>query len=217
MNNLSWAYQAAGKADLALPLLEETLRRMKAKFRPEHPNTLQTLNNLAVVYCAVKHFDKAEPLYREELHIVKQKSGADSPAYAGALAMLGLNLLQQQKWPEAEPLLRECLAIRAKTQPDAWTTFNSKSLLGGALLGQKKYADAEPLLRAGYQAMEQQEKIIPAEAKVRLTEALERLVQLDDDLGKKDESAKLRKELDSRKAALRQLKHDDPHPSANGK
>jgi len=43
--------------------------------------------------------------------------------------------------------MSECLAIRAKKEPDAWTTFNTKSLLGGALLGQKKYGAAEPLLR----------------------------------------------------------------------
>ena len=42
----------------------------------------------------------------------------------------------------AEPLLRECLAIREKTQPDVWTTFNPGAPgLGGALLGQKKFAD----------------------------------------------------------------------------
>ena len=70
----------------------------------------------------------------------------DSPQLAGLLAQIGLSLLQQKKWTEAEPLLRECLAIREKTQPDVWSTFNTKSLLGGALLGQKKYADAEPLL-----------------------------------------------------------------------
>ena len=62
------------------------------------------------------------------------------------LAQIGLGLLQQKKWTEAEPLLRECLAIREKTQPDVWSTFNTQSLLGGALLGQKKYAEAEPLL-----------------------------------------------------------------------
>lgn len=53
--------------------------------------------------------------------------------------------------------LRESLAIREKTQPDAWTTFDSKSLLGGALLGQKKVADAEPLLLAGYEGMKKRE------------------------------------------------------------
>ena len=80
------------------------------------------------------------------------------------LAQIGLGLLQQKKWTEAEPLLRESLAIREKTQPDVWTTFNTKSLLGGALLGQKKYAEAEPLLLAGYEGMKQREKTIPPQA-----------------------------------------------------
>jgi hypothetical protein len=30
---------------------------------------------------------------------------------------------------EAEPLLRECLPIREKTQPNVWSTFNTKSIL----------------------------------------------------------------------------------------
>jgi hypothetical protein len=58
-------------------------------------------------------------------------------AEAGKLALMGLVLLQQKKWAEAEPLLRPCLAIRAKMQPNAWTTFNTRSMLGGALLAQK--------------------------------------------------------------------------------
>jgi eukaryotic-like serine/threonine-protein kinase len=74
--------------------------------------------------------------------------------------------------------LRECLAIREKTQPDVWSTFNTKSMLGEALLGQKKYADAEPLLLAGYEGIKKREAKIPAQGKIRLTEALERLVQL---------------------------------------
>ncbi len=41
-----------------------------------------------------------------------------------------MGLLEQKKWTEAEPLLRECLAIREKKEPDAWTTFNTKSLPG---------------------------------------------------------------------------------------
>jgi hypothetical protein len=45
--------------------------------------------------------------------------------------------------------------FREKKEPDAWTTFNTKSLLGGALLGRKKCADAEPLLMAGYAGMMQ--------------------------------------------------------------
>ncbi len=73
-------------------------------------------------------------------------------------------------------ILRECRGIREKTQPDAWTTFNTQSLLGAALLGQKKYADAEPLLLAGYEGMTQREKTIPPPAATRLPEALDRLI-----------------------------------------
>ena len=69
----------------------------------------------------------------------------DSPQLGGLLAQGGLVLLGQKKWSDAEPLSRECLAIRKKTQPDEWLTFNTQSMLGGALLGQKKYATAEPL------------------------------------------------------------------------
>ncbi|HMO35518.1 MAG TPA: hypothetical protein PKA06_05700, partial [Gemmatales bacterium] len=65
-----------------------------------------------------------------------------------------------------------------KNQPDTWTTFNTHSLLGGALLGQKKYTEAESLLLKGYEGMIQRDKTIPAIAKVRLAEALNRLIQL---------------------------------------
>jgi hypothetical protein len=57
-------------------------------------------------------------------------------------------------------------------------TCYTKSLLGGSLLGQNKYAEAEPLLLAGYEGMMQREETIPVIGKVRLTEAIERLVQL---------------------------------------
>jgi len=88
------------------------------------------------------------------------------------------SLLQAKAFTEAEPLLRECLAIREKTQPDLWTTFNTQSLLGGALLGQKKYAEAEPLLLAGYEGMKQREKSIPPQGATRIPEALDRLLDL---------------------------------------
>src|SRR5207302_561833 len=123
---------------------------------------------------------KAEPLYSELAEFCKQQAGADSPQYAAQLAMLGKNLLAQHKTADAESVLRDCLAIRAKKDPDAWTTFNAKSMLGGALLGQKKFAEAEPLLLAGYDEMKQREAKIPKEGMLRLTEALERLVKLYD-------------------------------------
>jgi serine/threonine-protein kinase len=118
-------------------------------------------------------------------------------AEAGTLAQRGLGLLQEKKWADAEPLLRQSLALRAKMQPDAWPTFNTQSMLGGALLGQKKYADAEPLLLAGYEGMKQRQQAIPPPAKIRLTEADLRLVQLYETLEKKDEVARWTREREA--------------------
>ena len=134
-------------------------------------------------------------LWRELLAAQRHRLPADDPALAGTLATLGLNLLRQQKPADAEPLLSECLAIRAKKEPDAWTTFNTKSMLGGALLGQKKYADAEPLLRAGYDGMKDREATIPPQGKVRLTEAIQRLIDLYTAWDKPDQAAEWRKKL----------------------
>ena len=49
--------------------------------------------------------------------------------------------------------------------------------------------------------MKQREKTIPPQRQVRLTEAIERLVQLYEAMDKPDEAAKWRKELDAIKAA----------------
>jgi hypothetical protein len=73
-------------------------------------------------------------------------------------------------------------------------------LLGGALLGQEKYADAEPLLVQGYAGLKEREAAIPKHAKVSLTQALERLVQLFDARGNRSEVARWRKELEEEKA-----------------
>jgi hypothetical protein len=130
--------------------------------------------------------------------VVQEQAGADSLPYAGELAALGLILLRQQKWSDAGPLLQDCLAIRQKKEPDAWTTCNTKSLLGGVLLGQKKYADAEPLLLAGYEGIKQREAKIPEQFRnVHLTEALERLVQLYEATGQRDQAEHWRKQLEA--------------------
>ena len=92
--------------------------------------------------------------------------------------MIASSLLEAKAFAEAEPLLRECLAIREKKEPDDWRTFNTHSMLGGALLGQKKYAEAEPLLLKGYEGVKAREEKIPPQGKIRVAEAIDRLIEL---------------------------------------
>jgi eukaryotic-like serine/threonine-protein kinase len=65
----------------------------------------------------------------------------------------------------------------------------------------EEYADAEPLLLAGYEGLKQREQTVPEQGKIRLPEAVERLVQLYEATGKKDEAAKWRMELDEIKTS----------------
>jgi eukaryotic-like serine/threonine-protein kinase len=172
----------------------------------------------AETYERAGRIDRALPLHREAVADARHSLASDDPELAGALAALGDVLRKAQQHDEAEKILGECLAIREKKEPDDWRTFNTRSMLGGALLGQKKYDDAEALLLQGYEGMKQREAKIPKEGKVRLTEALERLLQLYDAWGKPEKAAEWRAKLVEQKAKTSpQRPKEDKPPEAKEK
>jgi len=159
----------------------------------------------ALLVAYTKAADPAKPestarvvvLIREMLATARSMLPKDSPQLAAELASLGKALLTQNAWDEAEPPIREALTIREAKEPDAWTTFNTRSLLGGVLLGQNRLAESEPLLLDGYQGMKEREAAIPAKGKVRIPEALERLVRLYEAKGNETEAAAWRSKLEA--------------------
>ena len=183
--NLGVNYKDAGRLKEAIPLLEEASQSAK-----RFPTLRWVTGQLSDAYAKAGENAKLADLFHEQLSEARKTLSKDSPRLAGLLAQFGLVLLEQKQWTEAEPLLRESVTIREKSQPDLWSTFNTKSMLGGALLGQKKYADAEPLLLAGYEGMKQREKTIPEQGKIRLPEALDRLIELSTATNKPDEVKK---------------------------
>ena len=196
-------YKDAGRLTDAIPLLEEAHRASR-----KLPNLRWVGSHRFEAYTKASRPAEAAKLLQEFLADARKTLPKDSPQLAGVLAQIGLMLVQIQAHADAEPLQGECLTIRAKTEPEQWTTFNTQSLLGGALLGQKKNADAEPLLLAGYEGMKQREKTIPPQGQVRITEAIERLVQLYEATGKKDEAAKWRKAREARVGKLLANAHE---------
>jgi tetratricopeptide (TPR) repeat protein len=195
MNNLAVAYYAARQLNRALPLFEAAARGIeKRRFQHEHARLI--LANTIRAYEQAKQFAKAQKWRQKWLAHVKAAAGPESPAYADELAELGLSLLQQSKGTKAEPVLRECLTIHEKKLPDSWATFHAQSLLGGALLGQKKYKEAEPLLLQGYEGMERRQGQMPAAARPRLREALERLIELYEATAQAEQAARWRQELE---------------------
>ncbi len=183
--NLGVNYKDAGRLAEAIPLLEEAYQAAK-----KHPTLRWVGESLLDAYTKAGENAKLADLIQEQLADARRSLPKDSPELAGLLVQLGMIFLQQKKWTEAEPLLRECLTIREQKEPDDWRTFNTKSILGGALLGQKKYAEAEPPLLAGYEGMKLRESTVPEQGKVRLPEALDRLIELSTATNKPDEVKK---------------------------
>jgi hypothetical protein len=166
------------------------------------------LDTLAAAYALAGQFTHAVNVQREALTLLKTRQQKEEYRFRlklylkgipypdhGALATRATTLLQQGKFGEAELLARECLALRETLIPDNALTFNARSLLGASLLGQKEYAEAEPLLLSGYEGMKEREDQIPAAGKPRLTEALQRLVQLYQATGQSGKAAQWRQKL----------------------
>jgi tetratricopeptide (TPR) repeat protein len=152
---------------------------------------------LAAVLTDLGEFSELEAIHRERLEVLRVLLPADDPELAIGVAELAATLLEEKKFAEAEPLARECLALRQKHRPGDWRTFNARSMLGAALLGQNKHGEeTEQMLLTGYEGMKQREDKIPAEARVRLGEALKRLVQLSEATGRLDQAAEWKKKLD---------------------
>ena len=113
---------------------------------------------------------------REDFRQFTESLGAECgrPPQASA----GLNLLRDKEFVQAEKSLRECLAVREKAQPDEWTTFNSKAQLGARCWAKRSTPRRSHCVIAGCEGMLQLEAKISPPGKPRLTEALERLVEL---------------------------------------
>jgi WD40 repeat protein/tetratricopeptide (TPR) repeat protein len=223
---LGWLYNRMGQFEKGIPLLEDVVKYRKAKQDPQTPYAMQMLGlaykdagrlkeAIAVLeeaaakdtrmtrdlldLCEVAgEHAKVIALCQKQLAEVRKTRPKANPN-PNLLASLGRAYLAQKRWSEAEPHLRECVAIWAKLRGENWMKFEAQSLLGGALLGQKKYAEAEPLLVKGYAGLKQRKKAMKPQDAPRLREAVERLVQLYEALGKKDEAAKWRKEVKAKK------------------
>ncbi len=187
MSDLALTYRAAGQLDRAIPLAEEALRRGREAFTSDHFKIMSLLTNLAHCHYLADQPDREIPLWRELVERKGRVESSDSPILAWARRMLGQALVRKGQWAEGELVLRQVLPIIEVNEPDAWWTFETRSLLGEALYAQKRSAEAEPLLRSGYEGMKPRSDKIPPLEKINLVKALDRLIAFGEATGKADE------------------------------
>jgi tetratricopeptide (TPR) repeat protein len=194
-NDLARTYLAAKRPEKAVRLLEGVLAERQKHLGVDDPRTLEAMDHLARTLLGARQPGKALPLVGEYLDRQAKRLGAESEAFAALLARSSGVLLAHELYPEAEKHLRLCLAIRAREGPEAWTTFNARSMLGAALLGQKKYVEAEPLLVAGYEGLKDRQKDIPPHGSDNLPRAGRQLTLLYEATGRPAKAAAVRAEL----------------------
>jgi uncharacterized protein HemY len=170
-----------GRLPEAIALLEEAA-----------PNDARSSQDLLDAYALAGEHAKVVALCLQLLAEVRKSNPEDAYQQADLLGRLGRAYLAQKQWSDAEPHLRECVTLCETNRPDDWTTFDAQSMLGASLLGQKKYAEAEPLLLKGYEGMKQREKALEPRDAPRLTEALDRLIDLYTATNRPDEAKKWR-------------------------
>ena len=127
-----------------------------------------------------------------------RRNPAVNPAVSPQIIVhLGAVRLAQQNYAEATTLLREALRLTVKHDVEAGYRLYVMNLLGASLAGQKKYADAEPLLLESCQGLQQRQASLSPHlnAPRRITESLERLVQLYEAWGKPTQAAEWNKKL----------------------
>jgi serine/threonine protein kinase/tetratricopeptide (TPR) repeat protein len=185
----------------AVLLGEEALAKLREQIGDDNLGTRTALPFVGELLTDAKQPERVTALYKDYFDRQRKQLGAESGAFATSLAMSCLFLLKHKQFAEAEKYLRECVAIRRKKAPDDWLTFSAQSMLGEALLGQKKYTEAEPVLRTAYESMKQRESTIPRAGKIRVTECLQRLVQLYDAMNEPEAALRWRKQLEEQKKA----------------
>jgi tetratricopeptide (TPR) repeat protein len=155
------------------------------------------LSNLGWAYLEQGDVSRADTLCDLALQAMRRNPDGNPLANASTIIQLGVVRLAQEKYSAAEMLLREGSPFVEKYWPDEAYRPYVMSQLGASLSGQKKYADAEPLLLQGYEGLVQRQASMPPyfNAPRRITESLERLVQLYDAWGKPAQAAEWKQKL----------------------
>ena len=189
LHNLGLVAHDQSRYDDAERIFKELLAIEEKRLRPGHADLAFPINSLARVRHDQGRLTEAEPLYRQALEIRRKALAPDHVLTADVMLWLGRLLVEKGVPRDADPLLREGLAIREKNyKAGDWRTAEAKSFLGACLAAQKRFADAEPLLVEGYETLVERR----GREWRRTTQALERLVNMYDAMGKKEEAARYR-------------------------
>jgi len=187
----------SGKADdlqAALSLAQQAVDRMNEEPREARAVARFTL---ALAYGQNGERERAIQLLRELLELAPPRATMERRFEEKYLVQY---LKEMGDLPAVEKVLREVLSQRQKAWPKGHPEIAAaQANLGGFLTEQKQHDQAEPLLLAAYDSLKTHSQADSRSLKRRRVEIAERLIQLYDAWGRKEDAAKWRKECESTK------------------
>ncbi len=211
---LAYIYVMQPQFDQARPLTEQALIHSRRLPLEKAVFLAGNLSALGWAYLEQGDVARAEILCGLAWQAMQRNPAFNPVTSSTIVANVGAVRLAQQNFAEAEPLLREGLRLTEKHDLDAGYRLYVMNLLGASLAGQKNYADAEPLLLQGCQGLQQRQASLPPylNAPRRITESLERLVQLYVAWGKPAQAAEWKQKLAAFQQANKATEQKAPQP-----
>ena len=184
--HLATSYQDAGQLDLAL----RSWRRpwhAKSRLGPDHPDTLGSMGDLTLCYRAAGQLDRASPILVEAASLWKRKAGANAPDIRSPWAI--------SAWSRSNP---GCGLGPNRRCGNAWRSRNRGSprvvRLSHPFGARRGHSRPEAIRRgrtlapAGYEGMARRGDKIPLRDRVRVNEALDRLIALAEATNRADDA-----------------------------
>jgi eukaryotic-like serine/threonine-protein kinase len=211
---LATIYAAQKDFEKARPLTEKALNFSRNQPMAKSALSAGNLSRLGWSYLEQGDLPQADTLCDLAWQALRRNPAFNPVGSPSIIAHLGAVRFAQQNYAEAETLLREGLRLAEKHDLNVDYRLTVMNLLGASLAGQMKYADAEPLLLQSGQGLQQrQANLIPyLNATRRVSESLERLVQLYDAWGKPAPAAEWRKKLVAFQQAAKATEQKAPQP-----
>jgi tetratricopeptide (TPR) repeat protein len=146
LDRLATAYRAAGRADEAIPLFQQTLVARERLLGPDHPDTLNSQNNLAAACQDAGRAAEAILLFRMTLAAREQLLGTDHLSTVNSRGSLAAAYRAAGRADEAIPLFEQTLATQEQVLgPDHADTLRSLSGLANAYRESGQFAEAIPV------------------------------------------------------------------------
>jgi tetratricopeptide (TPR) repeat protein len=211
---LAQVYVMQQQFDKAKPLTERALD-LSRRLPPE--KSVFAAGNLSILgwfYLEQGDVAQADTLCDLAWQAMRRNPAVNPAVSPLIIVHLGAVRLAQQNYAEATTLLREGLRLTEKHDVDAGYRLYVMSLLGASLAGQKNYTDAEPLLLQSCRGLQQRQASLPPylNAPRRITESLERLVQLYDAWDKPAQAAEWKQKLATFQQAAKAVEKKGAQP-----